>query len=525
MAEPRSGVTIDHSRKASIVGIGVTCPISWSYSKPSTGGTTTRILEERVQKFLICALVHLDWKETQVARAIKGILNYPGQSLLPSGTHMEQISDYIHDSFRKSHRNGNEQELFYWEAITRFDEEWCDWAKRDRHYTEASLADMPILVKTGQDQFHCGIPGYIPIRPQRLSWTAAVEDLRDRPGLKSTEELEAKYQISVRNDSSGYTLYDITLPRGAKVRPELQKFLICTVFYHPFIWTVHRAITPARAFFPTGKEGLCLIMDRIFEILRCIEIQVRKYTNPANMSTLTKKEYWSHIMEYDYRWLDYGELWDSKQEPPRFTGNRPPVIDPPLLQKLPRYHRTGRPVLRNPDGRILQPPSTGTIQANHKQYFSAEYAEYYRQKHSSDLTMNPANGLPYEVVESGLSSEIMGDKAWWPIPGGDVGKKLPRIATDGFLIADQLPPAVLNPAAAAEGQKRARESSSATPGSRSSGDYEGPEQRGRQQGGHGGHGGQSSRSSSKADPRSQSSSGRQLTKAEGKQPDRQRRKH
>ena len=514
MAEPPLGITIKHSLEASTVGIGVTCPITWSYSSRSKSGDinpTIQILEDRVQKFIICALVHLRWSQAHVAHAIKEILDYGGDKLLLNDTHMKQISDYIYDSAQESHRSGNELESIYWEAITRRDKNWCDWAKRDPHFTEASLADMPILVKKGQDHFHCGIPGYNPIRPQRLSWTDADKDLGGRPGLTSMDELEAKYPISVRKDSSGYTLYDITIRRGAKVRPELQKFLICTVFYHPRLWAERRAIAPAREFFRSVSAGSNLSMKTIYEILRYIELQVLKHmdpADPADMYTLTEREYWFHIMEYDYRWLDYGESWDARRG---FTGNRPPVIDPPPMQTMPRYAQTGRPVLRDADGRIIQPPSTGTIKANHKTYFSAEYAKTWRQEHSSDPSMNPANCLPYAVVESGLSSKMMGDKASWPIPSGDVGKQLPAIATDGFLIADEVPEA------AAESHKRARESSSATPGSTSSGDN-----RGRPQGG---QKGQSSRSSSKADPRSQSSSGRTMTKAEGKQRESQRGKH
>lgn len=177
-------------------------------------------------------------------------------------------------------------------------------------------------------------------------------------------------------------------------------------------------------------------------------------------------QYWSHILDYDYRWLAYAESWNGTI----FTSNMPPVMDPPPEQTYPRYDRYGRPVLRNPFGQIILPPTSGLIQHYHTTYFSAECAKkWWREPwldNSTDPTtglpgVDPTTGLPAGVVESGVASELMRDRETWPIPRGDIGKPLPAIATDGYLIGPLPPWAIAHdPAGASAGQKRARESAS-----------------------------------------------------------------
>ena len=507
--EPNPRVTIHHSVDESIVGNGVTCNMEWRNHPIYTP------IEDSTQKLIICTLCHLRWSAIEVGRAVNVLTG--GQRPF-AGTDIKRISNHIHISRRDSHLAGDRLESIYWDAITRDDQEWRVYAETKLESTEMAQSNLPILEKKVDDRFISGLPG-----PSTFSKQEASDALRhrDREGLRSVQDLEQKFWISsVKTDSSGYILCEIQFlvggKKGPRIGPQLQKFIICTIYYNHLTWSEKDALDPARSFLKAHQ--MLLRVPSLCEVVRYIEIQVQKQANPANRTKTW--EYWSHILDYDHRWLEYAESWHGG----KFTGRKPPVIDPPPDQPWPRHFRDGRPVLRNHSGQITFPRPSGEriTKDYHTIYLSQEGAmewrTVFRLRHPNQV--NPLTNIPFHAVESGLPRSLTGGQDGWKIPQEDYGKPFPVIAVDGFLIGDVAPNLPLPPAEAAESQKRARDST--TPRSTGSGDNGGPEQRGRQQGG---QGGQSSRSSSKADPRSQSSSGRTMTKAEGKQRESQRGKH
>lgn len=248
----QEGIQITNLVESSIVGIGVTCTVVWSIVNPTK--TITRLLEDKAQKIVYCTYVHLDWQANKVVEILRSILGHSRAYFDPDD--IKVIVRHI-QSFREEARQaGRRSELIYWDAITKDDHEWSNYAikesNREFYSAEAFLDAMPIIEKKGQDRFSSGISEWNP--PPTLSSRAAslALSLPDRPGSRSRADLAEKCSHSVKQDSSGYYLCEVVFKptsHGAnkvEVGPRLLKFIVCTSYYHPDTWPEKRAVVLAR---------------------------------------------------------------------------------------------------------------------------------------------------------------------------------------------------------------------------------------------------------------------------------------
>ena len=342
---------IDIQPHPSIVGVGTTCTMIYTYYDPKVHNVH---VGDSAQKYIYCAFSYLKLGYTMVTTTVQPLLR--NSSINLPGNALQRIVDRIESEKQKSLQADNLLESRYWTDITRIDEEWCGFARDTWPNSTAFIQGMPVLRKEVLLPWWTGLD--YQINPPTASKQKASEALTDpkKRGERTEVGLKQRISHSVHKDSSGYTLCEIVHKVGGnrvQVGPQIQKFTACTIFYHFETWDAQRTITPARLMMANlgAPQWKNFTGTSLYEIVRYMEILAQKDANLLEGGA-AELEYWNNILSYDYRWYEYGQLYDPSTGT-GFTTPMPPVIDEPqpgsIAQSYPASAPSRVPILSPPE--------------------------------------------------------------------------------------------------------------------------------------------------------------------------------